>query len=146
MPFQSIPGEIHWKVHFASPIEKVYDALATGEGRKKYWAESAGEKDGVITFEILNYPPYPGRILRYEAPRFFSVDYFGTEVRFELEETADGGTDLSLQALVADEALRQEMIPGWVSVLMAMKAAVDFDVDIRNHNIDRCWENGYLDN
>ena len=38
------------------------------------------------------------------------------------------------------------MTAGWVSVLMAMKGAVDFEIDLRNHNPERVWENGYLDN
>ncbi len=29
---------------------------------------------------------------------------------------------------------RTEVIAGWVSVLMALKAAVDFSVDLRNHD------------
>ena len=38
------------------------------------------------------------------------------------------------------------MIAGWVSVLMAMKAYVDHGVDLRNHNENRVWSNGYADN
>jgi len=53
---------------------------------------------------------------------------------------------LSLVAKVDDEELRREMIPGWVSVLMAMKAAVDFGVDLRNHDPKRSWQQGFADN
>lgn len=35
------------------------------------------------------------------------------------------------------------MIPGWVSLLMSMKAAVDFGVDLRNHDPERAWEQGF---
>ena len=38
------------------------------------------------------------------------------------------------------------MTAGWVSVLMAMKAALDYGVDLRNHDIERTWMKGYADN
>ncbi len=41
---------------------------------------------------------------------------------------------------------RVEVIAGWVSVLMAHKAAVNFGVDLRNHNDARAWEQGYANN
>lgn len=41
---------------------------------------------------------------------------------------------------------RTEVIAGWVSVLMALKGAVDFGIDLRTHDPDRHWEKGYVDN
>lgn len=146
MTFQSTKGEIHWKIHFASSIDAVFNALATDNGREKYWGESARESDGVIEFQILNYPNYKSKILHKKRPSLFSLEYFGTETTFTLTATKDGGTDLSLVAKVDDEELRKEMIPGWVSVLMAMKAAVDFRVDLRNHDPERSWQQGFADN
>jgi hypothetical protein len=43
-------------------------------------------------------------------------------------------------------AERSELAAGWVSWLLAMKAAVDFSVDLRNHDPDRTWQYGYADN
>jgi hypothetical protein len=39
-----------------------------------------------------------------------------------------------------------EVNAGWVSVLMALKAAADFRVDLRNHDTRRTWSQGYCDN
>jgi hypothetical protein len=39
-----------------------------------------------------------------------------------------------------------EVSSGWVSVLMALKAAVDFGVDLRNHALNRTWDDGFVDN
>ena len=146
MPFQSEPNTIRWKMHFASPPEKVFDAVATDTGRASYWAESAPESDGRITFKILNYEPSSGRVLRRERPREFALEYFGTIVEFTLESDGRGGTDLSLLATQVNESIRMEMVAGWVSVLMAMKGAVDFGVDLRNHDAARSWGQGYADN
>lgn len=146
MSFQSTPGEIHWRMHFRSPRGEVYRALATGEGRRRFWAESAEERDGIIEFRILGYPPFRERILDRDPPRLFALGYFGSTTRFTLDDDSQGGTDLTLAAEGVDESIRSEMVAGWVSVLMAMKAAVDFDVDLRNHDPRRNWETGYADN
>lgn len=146
MSFQTEPGVIRWSMHFASPPARVYAALATDRGRAAYWAESAPEVDGVITFHILNYAPFAGRILKRVEPSLFAVDYFGTVVEFSLASDGAGGTDLSLVASQVDESIRWEMLAGWVSVLMAMKAAVDHGVDLRNHDPSRSWRDGYADN
>ena len=138
--------KIEWKVHFASTIEKVYEFLTTDEGRGKFWAEETTEQDGFVEFRILNYPKYRAKIIEKSPQKIFKLEYFGTDVSFELKETDDNGTDLHLTALTANENVKQAMTAGWVSVLMAMKAAVDFGVDLRNHNLERVWENGYLDN
>jgi uncharacterized protein YndB with AHSA1/START domain len=146
MAFQEKPGHINWKVHFSSPMEKVFDALTTDKGRKTFWAEKTVEKDEFVEFHFINYPKYTSRILISNPPKSFKLEYFDTEVGFSLHETEDGGTDLHLNALTHDEELRHEMTSGWVSVLLTMKAAVDFGVDLRNHSSERAWDNGYVDN
>lgn len=144
--FQGETGVIRWNLHFRSPPEQVFEALATDAGRARYWAEAAPESDGIITFHILNYEPFSGRVLARREPSFFKIEYFGTVVEFALAGDGQGGTDLSLLATGVDESIRMEMVAGWVSVLMAMKAAVDHGVDLRNHDPSRAWGNGYADN
>ncbi len=63
-----------------------------------------------------------------------------------LESDGKGGTDLSLLAENVDESVRMEMASGWVSVLMAMKGALDFGIDLRNHDPERTWPRGFADN
>ncbi|MEW5757332.1 MAG: SRPBCC domain-containing protein [Pseudomonadota bacterium] len=117
MSFQTEKGIIRWKMHFSSPKEKVFSALATDEGRARYWAESTREVNGQVTFHILGYEPFSGRILKNDAPSLFSVEYFGSTVEFSLQDDGKGGTDLSLVATQVKESIRMEMVAGWVSVL-----------------------------
>ena len=140
MPLQRMP-EIRWRVHLASSPEAVYDLLATDEGRAQFWAESALERDGAIEFAFPNGMLTRGAVLAAEPPRRFAVDYFGSETSFELEPDGEGGTDLTLTAKGDAESLA-----GWVSVLLALKAAADFGVDVRNHDPRRSWSQGYCDN
>jgi len=146
MPFQSEPGTIHWKLHCNSAPQKVFSALATDEGRASFWAESAVEKDDLITFSILGYEPYRSRLLKQVPPLQYCIEYFGTVVEFTLKEDINGGTDLTLLATDVDESIRMEMTAGWVSVLMAMKAYVDHGIDLRNHDRNRTWSAGFVDN
>ena len=57
-----------------------------------------------------------------------------------------GGTDLKLTDSGIPPADRTEVIAGWVSVLIALKGAADFDIDLRCHDPARSWEAGYADN
>ena len=146
MGFQDIKDEIRWKMHFKSNINKVYAALTTDQGRASYWAEETVETDDSVEFTILNYPKYRSKVLQKTPPNDFVLEYFGTWVHFSLVETCDGGTDLNLRVRLFDESAKHEMTAGWVSVLMAMKAAVDFGIDLRNHSTERSWQYGYVDN
>lgn len=146
MPFQSEFGTIRWKMHLASSRVRVFDALSTDEGRARFWAESAPETEGEIAFTFLNHKPVSGRVLATQFPSMFKVEYFGSVVTFVLEEDGAGGTDLTLVATGVDESSRGEVTAGWVSVLMALKAGVDFGVDLRNHDSTRTWGDGYADN
>lgn len=146
MTFQAEPNTIRWKMHFESARDAVYEALATDAGRARFWAESAPEVDGHITFHFVDHAPVSGRVLEKDPPGFFAVEYFDAVVEFSLEDDGSGGTDLALVSTGVPESDRVEIIAGWVSVLMAMKAAVDFGVDLRNHDESRSWSNGYADN
>jgi uncharacterized protein YndB with AHSA1/START domain len=137
---------IRWRVHLAAPPERVHQALATAEGRARFWAASAPERDDVILFRFASGQVLESRILQREAPRRFVVTYFGgSRVEFDLAADGAGGTDLTLTETGGLEAELLENLPGWVSVLLGLKAAVDFGVDLRNRDPSRQWEQGYVD-
>ncbi len=39
-----------------------------------------------------------------------------------------------------------EVKAGWVSLLMNLKAVADFKCDLRNHDLEKTWDQGYADN
>ena len=147
MAFQSDPATILWRLHLRSPVTAVYLALATDAGRARFWAESAVERDGVIDFVFPNGLTWSGRILRATPPTHFAVEYLGrSEAAFLLADDGRQGTDLTLTDRGVPDADRVEVIAGWVSVLLALKAAVDYGVDLRTHDPARTWDNGYVEN
>lgn len=147
MPFQDDPNAIRWRLHLHSSVEEVYAALASDEGRAAFWAESAVEREGIIHFVFPNGATWQGRILEAVPPHRFAVEYCGGSVaRFILAADGAGGTELTLNDTGVPDAYRSEVIAGWVSVLLALKAAVDCGVDLRNHDPKRSWEQGYAEN
>jgi uncharacterized protein YndB with AHSA1/START domain len=136
-------GPTEWRIHLNSPSERVYDTLASAAGRASFWAESAREHDGAIDFLFPDGSQVRSRILAAERPHRFALTYFGdSEVTFALTADGSGGCDLHL----SDTAGDVETMAGWVSVLLALKGAVDFGVDVRNHDETRTWNHGYADN
>ena len=138
---------IKWRLHLRSAPEVVFRMLATNAGRARFWAESAGEQDGYIAFVFPGGERWQGRILVKESPHRFCVEYYGGSITtFTLESDGAGGTDLLLIDENVSAEYLGEVTAGWVSVLMALKAAVDFGVDLRNHDPERTYGQGYADN
>ncbi len=147
MTSQDDPHRIVWRLHLSSSPELVYSMLDSDDGRAQFWAESAIEADGHIEFLFPNGWRWRGRILERIQDRMFSVVYIGDSVvTFMLEHDGDGGTDLTLSDEGVAAEYRSEVTAGWVSVLMALKSAADFSLDIRNHDPDRTWDQGYVEN
>jgi uncharacterized protein YndB with AHSA1/START domain len=147
MTFQPDPTVIAWRLHLRATPESVYAMLATPQGRARFWAESADEHEGDIHFVFPNGLTWKGSILEQRPPHRFVVRYFGDSLTtFELADDDAGGTDLALTDKGVPAADRAEVTAGRVSVLLALKAAVDFGVDLRNHDLQRTWETGYAEN
>ena len=146
MNFQPDRDRIMWKIHLDSATEEVFRMLATSAGRAGFWAETAEEKGGEIQFVFPNGWEYNSKIIHMDAPSLFQIDYFGSRTTFELEPDGKGGTFLTLTDEGVPEKDRCEITAGWVSVLMALKAAVDHGIDLRNHDPDYTWDQGFVEN
>ncbi len=138
--------DIHWKLHLSSPPDQVFRLLSTDEGRNLYWTEKSIENDGYVTFHFINGMTYTGRILESVENEKYVIDYFHTTVTFTMLPDGQGGTDLIMDCAGVSPEGYTEMHPGWLSVLLALKAAADFGVDLRNHDPKRTWDQRYVDN
>jgi len=138
-------GPIRWRMHLPVPPDRVYRALDTDDGRASFWAESAPEVAGAIHFTFANGLNCRARIVERSRPHRFSLEYFDGVATFELTRSASNGTDLLLvhDGVGADDW--NEVHAGWLNVLFPLKAALAFGVDLRNHDPQRCWEQGYAD-
>ncbi len=140
-------AEIKWHIRLTSSRDMVYRAISTDEGRAGFWAESAIEIDGFIEFVFPNGQQWKGRLSEQVPGRKFAVEYIGGGLAsFYLEDDGKGGTLLTLKDEGVTQADVAEVSAGWVSVLMALKAAVDHGIDLRNHDQLNSWDKGYVDN
>jgi uncharacterized protein YndB with AHSA1/START domain len=141
----AVGGPIRWKLHVPASPATVFEALNSDEGRASFWAESAREIEGVIHFEFINGMSYRSRILEREAGSVFAIDYFGGVARFELAPDGKGGTDLTLTHTHVVPEDWNEVHAGWLNVLFPLKAWLAFGVDLRNHDRERLWDAGFVD-
>ena len=101
----------------------------------------------MIEFRFIDGLSFDGRILENSPPHRFALEYFERSiVTFDLDDDNRGGTDLTVVDYKQSERFRAETFAGWLSVLLALKAAVDFSVDLRSHDRERTWDQGFVDN
>jgi uncharacterized protein YndB with AHSA1/START domain len=132
-------------MHIPAPRHAVFAALDSDEGRASFWAESAIEVDARIEFRFINGTACTSKVLERRAPDVFSIDYFGGPARFELTDDGSGGTDLLLTHDGVAPEEWHEVHAGWLNVLFPLKAWIAHGVDLRNHDPDRSWDQGYAD-
>jgi uncharacterized protein YndB with AHSA1/START domain len=138
---------IEWKVHLASPPAAVFESLTTDAGRERFWAEHSRAENGAFTLRFSGGEQLRCAVVAQSAPQCFAFRYFA-ETLVEITLTADerGGTDLSLAEIgFKDEAHRVENYAGWIQVLLCLKAALDHNVDLRNHDPTRTWAAGFCE-
>jgi uncharacterized protein YndB with AHSA1/START domain len=139
--------DITWRLHLATAPEGVYELLTTDAGRQRFWAERSHQAGDTFELRFPDGQWLTCVVLEARPPERFVVRYFaGSQVAFELRPAPGGGTDLTLRETGVPEESLAENRAGWVSVLLALKAAADFGVDLRNHAADRTWAHGYVEN
>lgn len=135
---------IDWRVRFASPPEAVWQAWTTDAGRERFWAETSSGGGAGFELSFLNGEALRVEIMEERSLRLLVFRYFGgSTVTIDLMPDGSGGRDLRLREEGAAEPLANRS--GWVSVLLACKAAVDFGIDLRSHDPARSWDEGYVD-
>lgn len=137
--------EIFWRLHCASPPEKIYELWSTNAGRASFWAEESGSSPSGFVLRFIEGTMESCAVLAAEPPRRFAFTYFGSQVLVELAPDGKGGTDLSLSNRGVAQAEYEEVHAGWLNVLFPLKAAADFGVDLRNHDPSRSWRQSYVD-
>lgn len=140
-----IGDTIRWRMNIPAHVDEVYATINSDRGRASFWAESANEVDGYIEFKFINGYTYKSKVLERRAPFIFSIEYFGGPARFELTPDRKGCTDLMLTHDGVSPKNWIETHAGWLNVLFPLKAWVAHGIDLRNHDTERSWEQGYAD-
>jgi hypothetical protein len=69
----------------------------------------------------------------------------GGPATFDLSSDGKGGTDMPLTHEGVEPEEWQEVHAGWLNVLFPLKARVVYGIDLRNHDPERSWDQGYAD-
>lgn len=85
------------------------------------------------------------QVLERDRPGRWSIEYFGSTAVFEWAEDGSGGTDLAPSMRGVPEVERAEPMAGRLNVLLPLKAAVDFGVDLRSRDPTRTWDQRNVD-
>jgi uncharacterized protein YndB with AHSA1/START domain len=138
---------IEWRVALTSSRSVVWRAISTDGGREQFWAErSETTGPGTLRLTFPNGETSTVQIREMRSPSLMEFVYFGALTRLELMRAKEGGTVVTLTARGVSPAAAMDLHAGWVSVLLALKAAVDHHIDLRNHRRDRTWDTGFCDN
>jgi uncharacterized protein YndB with AHSA1/START domain len=138
-------GPIRWRMHLSVPPERVFNALNSDDGRASFWATSAVETDGSIEFQFSNGCTCRCLLTARVYPSLFVIEYIEGTARFELSSDGHGGTDLFLVQTGVGMSDWNEVHAGWLNVLFPLKAMLVHGIDLRNHDPNRSWDNGYAD-
>ena len=138
--------DICLRLHLDSKPGRVFELLASDQGRESFWVSRSRQQGDAIAFSFPNGDSLTSRILESSPAHRFSFTYFqDTTVTVELTEAAHGTELVLRESGVPAEALIENRA-GWVSVLLNLKARADHGVDLRNHDPARTWTTGYVDN
>lgn len=141
------PGEtpIVWRLSLTSSPERVFKFLDTDEGRERFWAVRSRATS--VGFDLTFPGGLQGRVevVERDVPRRLVIRYFGSRAVFDLARREDGGCLFQVTCLCDDSDAWLQFYPGWVSWLLVFKAAVDFDIDLRNGSDELAWDQRYVD-
>ena len=138
---------IEWRVHLNSSPAAAYEAWATDLGRERFWAERSEATPDGFRLSFIGGEVLDVRLVETIPSRRFAFNYFGSSrVVVQFETDASGSCDVHLTEEGVPETEYMENYAGWVSVLLSLKAAVDFGVDLRGHDPARSWRRRFVDN
>jgi uncharacterized protein YndB with AHSA1/START domain len=138
---------IEWRVHLKSPREEAFAAWTTDSGRARFWAEESCETQGGFALRFVNGEALEVGLLEASPPSRLVFRYFGgSTVTVNFAPDGQGGCDVHLREDGVPPEEHLENFAGWVSVLLALKAAVDFGVDLCAHDPSRSWDQRHVDN
>lgn len=137
---------VNCKIHFKTSPENLFRLLTNPKGQEQFWVEGSRKQGDTFYFNFPNGEHYDSKILKMIPNKTFALEYFNSQVSFHLEPGESGGTDLKMVNTGVSEDEYAEVYAGWTSVLMNLKAVADFGADLRNHDPNRTWDQGYVGN
>jgi hypothetical protein len=135
-----------WRVNLSAPRELLFDLLTPDLESDPYRASTIGQFDGENGWIAPEGAHLKNATLDLLPPRRIVANYAGGGVAtLDLTDDGRGGTDLRLTDIGQVAEDRTELVAGWVSMLLALKASVDFSIDLRDHDHRTFWTGAYVE-
>ena len=135
---------IEWRLHLRSSPEAAFTMWTSDAGRERFWAERSEATAAGFRLDFINGQALDVEVVESVSPTRLAFRYFGGSlVTLDFADDGSGGCDLHL--VETDPEDLWENHAGWVSVLLAFKAALDFGIDLRSHDPERTWDQKYAD-
>ncbi len=135
---------IEWRLHLRSSPLEAFAIWTSDGGRARFWAERSEASPAGFRLQFINGETLDVEVLETVAHERFVFRYFGgSTVSVDFCPDGSGGCDLRLRETGAEDPWENNA--GWVSVLLAFKAAADFGVDLRSHDGARTWDHKFVD-
>ncbi len=139
-----VPPPIEWRLHLRSSPQEAFAMWASDRGRELFWAERSQATASGFRLDFLSGEALDVELLESAPGARFAFRYFGgSTVAIDFRPDGSGGCELQL--VETDPEDPWENHAGWVSVLLAFKAAADFGIDLRSHDRGRSWDRKYVD-
>ena len=120
--------------------------LASDKGRERFWAERSHQHGELVALDFPDGSQTSMRVTVVERPTRLVVHYFGSETAFQLKAVDQARTDLEVTVSNVPPKELLDVAAGWVSVLLNLKAVLNCGCDLRNHDAERSWQTGFVDN
>lgn len=137
--------QVSWKVFIQAPPSMVFRYLSEDSLREKFWAEKSQSNGDCFELDFPNGVHTVCRVIDQLEWIRLKIEYFNSIVLFELSPR-QLGTELKVTNTQIPVGEFPDFLAGWVSVLLSLKAAIQFNIDLRNHDPEKCWDQGFVDN
>jgi uncharacterized protein YndB with AHSA1/START domain len=141
---------IHVSVKLGADRNRVWQALTTPAGITSWWSERAEiqpSDGGLLRLVFPNRRTLDSKVVQCRPQEMMSFVYFGgTRAQFDVTSIASGTSVSVTDRGFSSQEDYAETLASWTSALLALKAYLDYGVDLRNHNPSYNWEHDFVDN
>lgn len=137
---------VSWRMRLASPPAQVCELLADEAGRPHVGSSIEIEAGTDLAAILSRGAIVEGAALDREPPYRFTVrDVDGGVTTCDIADDAVGGSELVLTDVGIAGEDRTDVLAAWVAALSAIKATVDFTLDLHARGQLRNWFPGYAE-
>lgn len=137
---------VSWRLGLASPPLHVCELLEDEAGRPRFRSELEPEPGMDLAAILSRGAAWEDADFDGEPPYRFTVRYpTGGVTTCDVADDGAGGSDVTVTDVGTAGEDRTDVVAAWVASLSAIKATVDFTLDLHTRDQLRTWFPGYAE-